>query len=163
MHYLVDTNVPLAANGKSSAEPGCMRAAAARLRQLQLAEILVLDAGFLILKEYQNKLSPTGQPGVGDAFLLWALRNRSNPRHCELMTLETAEDNSFAAFPNVPELAAFDPSDRKFVAAARTHPARPPVVNATDSDWHHHRESLEQHGVRIEFLCPAEMDRPRRI
>lgn len=163
MHYLIDTNVPLAANGKSSAEPACMRAAAARLRQLQLSEILVLDAGFLILKEYQNKLSSTGQPGVGDAFLLWAWRNHANPRHCELVTLDTADDGSFAAFPGAPELAAFDLSDRKFVAAALTHPARPPVVNATDSDWHYHREALEQHGVQIEFLCPAEMNRPRRI
>ncbi|MDO7876737.1 hypothetical protein Q5H93_18475 [Hymenobacter sp. ASUV-10] len=162
MYYLIDTNVPLAANGKSSAEPACMRAAAARLRQLQLSEILVLDDGFLILKEYQNKLSPSGQPGVGDAFYLWALRNRSNSRHCELVTLEMAEDGGFAAFPTRPELAAFDLSDRKFVAAALTHPARPPVVNATDSDWHHHREALAQQGVRIEFLCPAEMDRPRR-
>lgn len=162
MHYLIDTNVPLAANGKSSAGPACVLAAVQRIQQMQAHEILVLDTAFLILKEYQNKLSPTGQPGVGDAFLLWAWRNHTNPRHCELVALELAEDGSFAAFPTAAELARFDPSDRKFVAAALTHHARPPIVNATDSDWHEHREALGRHGIQIEFVCPEEMAKPRR-
>lgn len=162
MHYLIDTNVPLVANGKSNAEPACVSAAVARLLKLQSSEILVLDTGFLILKEYQNKLSSTGQPGVGDAFLLWAWRNHTNPRHCELVALELAEDGSFAAFPADPDLMSFDPADRKFVAAARTHPASPYIVNATDSDWHHAQADLARHGVQVEFICPAEMTMPRR-
>jgi len=162
MHYLIDTNVPLAANGKSDAGPACVLAAVQRLISLQADEKLVLDTSFLILKEYQNKLSPTGQPGVGDAFLLWAWRNHTNPRHCELITLEVAEDNSFLAFPTDPALMAFDPADRKFVAAALTHEANPPVVNATDKDWHEHHAALTSNGVRVEFLCPEEMTRPRR-
>ena len=62
----------------------------------------------------------------------------------------------------MPELADFDLSDRKFVAVALTHATNPPVVNATDSDWHHHREALLRHGVRIESVCPAEMTRARQ-
>jgi len=162
MHYLIDTNVPLAANGKSSAEPACVLAALQRLLQLQSREILVLDADYLILKEYQNKLSPTGQPGVGDAFLLWAWRNHTNPHHCAVVPLAKTDEGHFAAFPDAPELADFDLSDRKFVAAALTHEANPPVVNATDSDWHHHHEALTRQGVRVEFICPAEMLRARR-
>ena len=162
MHYLIDTNVAVAANGRSSAGPGCVLAAVKRLLQLQATEILVLDDAFLILSEYDRNLRSTGQPGVGDAFYLWALRNRSNPRHCEQVALTVREDQEFTAFPRVPELAGFDPSDRKFVAAARSHPARPPVVNATDTDWYHHRTALTQHGVQIEFLCPAEMERSGR-
>lgn len=162
MHYLIDTNVPLAANGKSDAGPACVLAAVQRLISLQAGEKLVLDASYLILKEYQNKLSPTGQPGVGDAFLLWAWRNHTNPRHCELITLEVAEDNSFLAFPTDPALTAFDLADRKFVAAALTHEANPAVVNATDKDWHEHHAALTSNGVRVEFLCPEEMTRPRR-
>lgn len=162
MHYIIDTNVPLTANGKSDASPACVLASVQRLIRLQTFEKLVLDTGFLILKEYQNKLSPTGQPGVGDAFLLWAWRNHTNPKHCELAALEVAEDGSFATFPSDPELAAFDPSDRKFVAAALTHDANPPIVNATDTDWHKDHAALTRNGVRIEFLCMAEMTRPRR-
>lgn len=162
MHYLIDTNVPLTANGKSDAGPACVLAAVQRLIRLQTVEKLILDTGFLILKEYQNKLSPTGQPGVGDAFLLWAWRNHTNPKHCELATLELTEDGSFATFPSDPELAAFDPSDRKFVAAALTHEANPPIVNATDTDWHKDHVALTRNGVRIEFLCLEEMTKPRR-
>jgi hypothetical protein len=161
MHYLIDTNVPLAANGKSDAGPACVLAAIQRLMQLREAEKLVLDAGYLILKEYQNKLSPTGQPGVGDAFLLWAWRNHTNPQHCEMATLAQADDNSFSAFPTDPALADFDPSDRKFVAVALTHEANPPIVNATDTDWHKDHEALTRNGIRIEFLCMEEMTRPR--
>ena len=134
MYYLIDTNVPLTANNMSSAGPECVRAAIARIQQLQQAEILVLDDTFLILKEYQNKLSPSGQPGLGDAFLLWAWRNHTNPTHCSLVHLATNAEGHFTDFPSDPNLNFFDPSDRKFVAAARAHPHSPPIVNATDSD-----------------------------
>lgn len=45
------------------------------------------------------------------------------------------------------------------MAAALTHLASPPVVNATDTDWHHHRDALGGHEVQVEFLCPTEMAR----
>ena len=162
MHFLLDTNVAVAANGKSDAEPACVTAAIDRLLRLKASEVLILDDSFLILNEYDRNLHATGRPGPGDDFYLWALRNRHNPQHCEQITLELDEGESFAAFPTAPELAAFDPADRKFVAAARTHAANPPVVNATDRDWHEHLPALTQHGVRVEFVCPQEMTRPRR-
>lgn len=163
MHYLIDTNVPLTANNASSAGPACVLAAIRRLRQLQQHEILVLDDAFLILREYHQKLSPTGQPGPGDAFLRWVLQNRSNPQHCHQIALHTEPDGTFAAFPTDPALASFDPADRKFVAAALTHPANPTIVNATDSDWHHAHADLMRNRVQVEFICPEEMTAPRRI
>jgi hypothetical protein len=162
MHFLIDTNVAVVANKKSDAGLACIDAAAARLAKLKASEILVLDDTFHILNEYGRNLAAAGKPGLGDDFYLWALRNRHNPRHCAQVTLALAEDGSFAAFPTTAELAKFDPSDRKFVAAALTHPANPPVVNACDKDWHEHHEALGRHGVRIEFLCPEEMTRARR-
>lgn len=162
MHYLIDTNVAVVASGRSDAGPACVLAAVDRISQLQQSEILVLDDGFHILGEYDHNLHSDGQPGLGDAFYLWALRNRSNSRHCEQVPLVLADDGSFAAFPTAAELIKFDPSDRKFVAAALTHAANPPVVNAVDTDWHAHYTALVGHGVRVEFLCPAEMTRPRR-
>lgn len=161
MHYLIDTNVPLVANGASDAHLTCVLAAIQRLRQLQQQEILVLDDTFLIIKEYQKQLSPTGQPGVGDAFLLWVWRNHTNPQHCELVTIEPDPDKGFVAFPDDPDLRRFDPSDRMFVAATLIHPARPIIVNATDTDWHKDREALERNGIHVEFICPEEMARSR--
>lgn len=163
MHYLIDTNVAIVANGKSDAGPSCVLAAIERLERLIAGEILVLDDAEHILTEYRRHLSPHGQPGTGDQFYHWIWEQAAyNPQHCEQVTLLLDDDGNFAAFPTALELADFDPSDRKFVAAALTHAANPPVVNATDSDWHHHHEALTQQGVRVEFICPAEMLRPRQ-
>ena len=162
MHYLIDTNVAIVANGKSDAGPACVLAAIERLEKLIAGEVLVLDDAEHILTEYRRHLSPHGQPGTGDQFFRWIWERAAyNPQLCEKVTLALADDGSFAAFPNAPELTGFDPSDRKFVAAALTHPANPPIVNATDTDWHHHHGALVRQGVRVDFLCPAEMALPR--
>lgn len=162
MHYLIDTNVAIVANGKSDAGPACVLAAIERLERLIAGEILVLDDAEHILTEYRRHLSPHGQPGTGDQFFRWIWEQAIyNPQHCEQIALALDDDGSFAIFPNTAALAKFDPSDRKFVAAALTHPARPPVVNATDTDWHHHRDALASHGVLVAFICPTEMTRPR--
>jgi len=164
MHYLIDNNVLVAANGKEShVGPACVLATIERLERLMAGEILVLDDAEHILSEYARYCDYSGQPGAGDYFYRWVREQAAyNPQHCEQVTLELDEDRSFAAFPKTQALAKFDLSDRMFVAAALTHHANPPVVNAADKDWHEHHEALQQHGVRIEFLCPAEMIRPRQ-
>jgi hypothetical protein len=63
----------------------------------------------------------------------------------------TAEE--FEAFPDDPDLAAFDLSDRKFVAVTRASAHSPEVLNAVDTDWWTFRAPLLRHGVRVEFLC----------
>jgi len=92
MHFLLDTNVAVVANGKSNAGPLCVTACVARIEQLKAGEILVLDTAFHILGEYDRNLNSAGQPGVGDDFYLWALRNRNNPLRCAQVMLER-EDN----------------------------------------------------------------------
>ena len=162
MHYLIDTNVAIVANGKSNASLACVLKAIERLERLIAGEIIILDDAEHIVTEYRRHLSPSGQPGTGDQFYRWLYEQAAyNPQHCEKVTLAVDEDGSFAAFPKAADLAKFDPSDRKFVAAARTHHAAPPVVNACDKDWHEHHEALARHGVIVEFLCPEEMTRPR--
>ncbi|WP_151087736.1 PIN domain-containing protein [Hymenobacter baengnokdamensis] len=162
MRYLIDTNVAIVANGKSNAGPACVIAAIERLERLIAGEILILDDADHIVTEYRRHLSPSGQPGTGDQFYRWLYEQAAyNPQHCEKVTLATDEDGSFTAFPKAAELARFDLSDRKFVAAALTHHAAPPVVNASDTDWHEHREALKAHGVVIEFICPEEMAKLR--
>ncbi|OGX92127.1 hypothetical protein [Hymenobacter coccineus] len=160
---LMDTNVGVVANdGHPDASPACVRSAIARLHQLMANEILVLDADWEILREYERNLTPKVGPRAGNLFLRWVYNNRTNVERCHTVTLIRTPENQYEAFPTDPALAAFDLSDRKFVATALTHPAKPLVVNATDSDWHHHREALKAHGVSVEFICPAEMTAPRQ-
>lgn len=154
MIVVVDTNVPVVANGQSpQASADCVEACVQRLRQITSEGTLVLDHDFYILGEYLRNLRSNGQPGVGDAFLKWALTNRTNPRRCTLVHIEPL-GNSFAEFPDSTDLAGFDLADHKFVAVALAHQGHPPILNAVDSDWWHYRKALESHGVAVEFLCP---------
>ena len=169
MKCIVDTNVAIVANQRDDAPASidCVRRCITLLNEFQRDQrLLVIDDDWHILREYQHRLRSTGQPGVGDAFLLWVLTNRTNPRRCELVHItprDTQEDHwDFEEFPNAPALQGFDRSDRKFVAVALAHQEHPPVVNATDSDWWDYRDALAAHDVRVEFVCPDAQFMPRR-
>lgn len=163
---VVDTNVLTAANGRDThAPPACLRACVRALTAIQRHKLVVIDDGWRILREYQRNASTSGQPGVGDAFLLWLLRNHANPDRCERVAIShrAGTDDDFAEFPADPDLQGFDRSDREFVAVARASVHTPAILNATDTDWHHYREPLARHGVVVTFLCPELMppgDRP---
>lgn len=167
MRVIVDTNVPVVANGKSDqASPECVLSCVRRLREIQQKLVLVIDDGWLILREYQGNLQSSGQPGVGDAFLKWVLTNLANPKRCEQLRLDRRagsppEDDEFDTFPEDDALGRFDRSDRKFVALCLAHPEHPPIQNAADPDWWEHRAALARHGVQVEFLCPEVMQRLR--
>lgn len=159
MIAIVDTNVPVVANGRSAhASVECMVACTRQLQQITQQGKLVLDDQWRILKEYLRHLSSSGQPGVGDAFLKWTLNNIANPTRVEVVFItpcnpDDLDGTDFQEFPDDPALAKFDPADRKFVAVAVAHPQHPRVLNATDPDWRQFRDALRAHGVEVEFLC----------
>jgi hypothetical protein len=74
----------------------------------------------------------------------------------------TPKGESYEEFPDHPGLADFDPSDRKFVAAANAHPDRPPILQATDSKWWGWSEALEACGLSVVFLCPSTFGKSTR-
>jgi hypothetical protein len=159
--YVVDTNVPVVANGVADhAPPDCVLSCLDCIEKVKKTGIVLLDTAQLILKEYMNNLSLSGQPGAGDAFLRWVWINQANPRHCEIVpiTPNPFDENDFEEFPNDPNLHGFDPSDRKFVAVAISSGKNPQVLNAVDTDWWNFREALRNYGVRIKFLCPDMME-----
>lgn len=157
---IVDTNVPIVANGKAShADIDCVEACVEKLIQVQSQGRVLVDQSGFILNEYSRHLSHRGQPGLGDAFFKWLWDNQAQTSICTKVDVSPEDDSgtSFAFFPDGPELEGFDLSDRKFVATAIASGENPPILNATDSDWWHFREALENHGVSIEFLCPQHM------
>ena len=154
MYHIVDTNVLLVASKKApQASATCELVCEKYLQNLMHSGILVIDNQWLIIKEYMHKNSQTGQPHAGDAFLKWVLTHQATKR-CERVSITKIAENDFAEFPKSPSLEKFDPSDRKFVAVALTHHAKPAIANAVDSDWRNYEQALNEHGVALNFLCP---------
>ena len=155
---VMDTNVVHVANRETpQTSPNCVIACADRLERIkQGKERLVLDNQDRILKEYPT---PTGQREAGHLFVKWVWTNRYNRELCELVAIHPHEARGFVEFPQDDELSAFDPDDRKFVAVALASGGSPPIVNATDTGWHDHRETLARHGVHVDFICPELMEK----
>ena len=164
--YVLDTNVAVVANGGTEqATSDCILNCLRILEQIKEKGILVLDDARLILTEYMNNLSPSGQPGAGDAFMKWVWINQANPIYCELVSItpKPCDSEDFEEFPNDPGLRRFDRSDRKFVAVALTSSNKPKILNAVDTDWWKYRVVLRRHGIRIRFLCPEMMVKRGRV
>ncbi|RKU38472.1 hypothetical protein C6496_06595 [Candidatus Poribacteria bacterium] len=157
MKVIVDTNVPLVANGKADqASEDCVETCIDELMKITAGNVkLVLDDLRRIIGEYRNKLNPGGFPGVGDAFLKWVEINWANPQQCDLVSITPTDDleANFQEFPTDPTLAGFDPDDRKFIAVALAHPEKPPILQASDTAWWHYRDALHQNGVTVDFIC----------
>ncbi|MDE0044218.1 MAG: hypothetical protein OXT74_19430 [Candidatus Poribacteria bacterium] len=166
MTVIVDTNVAVVANGKSAQASGdCRTSCINRLLEITGGDVkLALDDQRRIIEEYRGNLSPIGQPGVGDAFLKWVETNWTNQDRCERVSISAIEgsDTEFEEFPDDPELKRFDPDDRKFVAVARKHPEKPPILQAVDSQWLDFQEALSRNGVTVEFICKDDIHRLRR-
>ncbi len=156
----MDTNVAIVANGKAPhVGTECVQTSIEALLAIRERHRLLLDDQGLILDEYRKHLSPSGQPGPGDAFYKWLWNNQGNLRHCRQVHVTPLRSRrGFAQFPDDSNLATFDPSDRKFVAVAISSQERPPIMNASDTDWWDHREALRRHGIEIQFLCPELMN-----
>jgi hypothetical protein len=158
----MDTNVAVVANGRApQARDGCVETCISRLLAMRNHHRVLLDERGLILDEYRQHLSPSGQPGPGDAFFKWLWYNQANPEHCRQVPVTPIDDahRSFEEFPDDPDLTGFDRNDRKFVAVALGSGEQAPILNATDRDWWEHRAALLRHGVQIQFLCPELMPR----
>lgn len=155
--FVVDTNVPIVANGRSHADPVCVIACVEALQRVCSDGVIVLDDAMQILSEYMDHLSLGGEPGAGDAFMKWVWSVQADQNRCERVILIPRSQNDpddFAGFPDDPDLAAFDRSDRKFVATALASLSGPVILNAVDRDWADSYDALVRNGLSIRFLCP---------
>ena len=159
---VLDTNVAVVANGMAEqADKACMYTCTVKLLQITRNDenLLLLDDKYLILSEYQNRLDFSGQPGPGDGFFKWLWERQADERHCRIVPVTSHEDRGFEEFPDDADLASFDMDDRKFVAVALASRSSPQVLNASDTDWWHHRDPLRKRGIDVVFLCPDLMNR----
>lgn len=158
--FVVDTNVPIVANGVSEqAGPECVLACVKALDEV-MRGLTCLDDGGRILREYMDNLNMSGQPGAGDLFMKWIFQNQADVTNCETVSITRTDDDfeNYAEFPDDPELQNFDVSDRKFVAVALQSEHSPSVLNAVDSDWWDALEALSRNGLTVQFLCAGQFE-----
>ncbi len=155
---VIDTNVPATANlalDLQSIEDdklACVLACVQAIEGVVKDRGLVMDAGDEIFDEYRKNLRMAGQPGVGDRFMRWVHDHRWGFPEEDRVGISKSGD-SYKEFPDHFGLTDFDPSDRKFVAVANTHPAKPPILQATDSKWWGWKDALAEVGITVTFVC----------
>lgn len=157
MRAVIDTNVLLVANRQHpDVSEDCVLECVRRLTQLKESGVTVIDDGYRILGEYQNRTRLNPPKGVGDVFLKWLLQAGGNSTHVEQVSLTEGAADSFAEFPDAALEPQFDAADRKFAAVANAHPAKPPIWQAADCKWLDWWPALRARGVEVEFLCPVD-------
>jgi hypothetical protein len=152
--FVVDTNVAVVANGRDGAyEPSCRVSCIDQLQRIveKARNRLVLDTQGEITEEYRRYLQPSGQPGVGDLFYRFVLNYRGNPKRIVQVDLQKDGSGDFSRFPKAPALRTFDPSDKKFVAAAVTSGAK--ILVAVDRGWKRHKTALKKAKVKVKSIC----------
>jgi len=152
---VVDTNVAVVANARSTAGERCGSVCAKRLLDIVAGGHVVIDDSYLIMGEYRKNLSSGGQPRAGDRFYHWLLANYSNPKRCTRVPITPGPNGSYEEFPEHPRFRGFDRSDHKFIAVAAAHPERPAVLQAFDAKWWGYRDAFDACGIVVEFLCAA--------
>jgi len=154
---IVDTNVPIVANGDhDNADEKCRLACIEKLERIVDEGKLAIDDGGLILDEYAGYRSRSGEPGVGDMFFKYVFNNQYVESKCVRVHIDPVEDaeGTFDQVPKELADAGFDRSDRKFVAVALAAPEEATIYNAVDSDWRDHHAALAAAGVVVHELCP---------
>ena len=124
MRCVVDTNVPVTANGRNeAASPECVLACVRALQTITTRGHLFVDDRRRIIEEYQKNLSPYADPRAGNVFLKWLLTNEWNQTRVTHVALTPKADDpdDFAELPQPPPGVYYDPSDRKFLAVAAAH------------------------------------------
>lgn len=152
---VIETNILIAANRKSEqANDACVEKCIDLLFEVREADFLALDEIGDIFEEYSNcgYLSYSGRPGSGDEFFVWVYENQHTK--CHRVPLTPHEERGYEEFPDTPNLAKFDRSDRKWIATALGCTPTATIYNALDSDYAEHAQALSEAAIPVTELCP---------
>ena len=157
---IVDTNVPVTANKATYPVKiddnmvACVQNCVSAIDHVINKGKLVIDSGDEIYDEYRRNLCLSDQNEIGNKFMKWVHDHCWNPSYADRVAI-TKNGETYDEFPIHSELENFDKSDRKFIAVANAHPAKPPILQATDSKWLGWNDALVEVGITVQFICPA--------
>ena len=154
MTRVIDTNVALVVKFNAGWPRELLDACEELLEEILEARLpVVTDADGEIIEEYLHQLSLSGGPSLGDAFAQYVYDHRYSWDATFRPDIQPhpTEENRYAVLGG--DDAEIDPSDRKFVAAAKM--ARAPVVQATDTKWLDWGGVLARHGVEVLYVHEA--------
>jgi hypothetical protein len=160
MHsVVVDTNVWIMAHVSQDklitrSDVICANACVKWLNFLKTDErLLAVDDAWKILKSYREYLNATRSATNSVAQDVLEHLERTG-RFLRVPIIY--DSDGYAILPSELGLDKFDRDDRKFVAVVLgcDENDRPPIVNATDSDWAESIDLLMAAGIMVEELCP---------
>ncbi len=156
--FVVDTNVPLIAQGGSHMSISCEEACALFIELfLRGRQVLVIDDNYELIGEYMDQISTSGPVNFANRFLKWLFENQSNPHRVKQVKINLYGGGSYEEIPeNLTELN-IDPSDFKFIAVAISNQGKASIAEASDSKWIGWEKALNDLGVRVVFLCKQEL------
>jgi len=151
--YVIDTNVwvmmdkPIA-EINTAEELECIQACRDWLQKFSTSEDrLVVDILYKILGEYRQNIQ---QGGLAQRYLN---RLEAQPRKRIIDVEIELDEDGYAVVPSA--LAIPDLNDRKFIAVVLAHEPRPPIIDATDTDWEKDHQRLVDGGIKVYELCPG--------
>ena len=127
----------------------------------------VIDDDRAAYTEYRNNMYPDPNPssGLASNFLMHVIQNYGNDERVLRLPLAREENGEYLDWPRDPNLAGFDPADRKWVALARVFRQETgqaaPITYALERDWDNYRDALTRHGVALDPLCAPLRDAGR--
>lgn len=151
MTRVIDTNVPLVVKRPDGHPSELIEKCEILLEELlERRSAVVTDEDGEIIEEYFHQLSYAGQPTLGDAFAKYVHDNRYQWDESMRPNIEPGNPgaNSYRVLGG--DDVEIDPSDRKFVAAAKV--ASVPISQAADTKWLDWGAVLARHGVVVEFV-----------
>lgn len=160
MRVILDTNVLLVANHKhQDASEECIEVCVEALNDVKSSGKVVIDDQYLLLEEYQHKTNSKSPKGVGDVFLKWLLQNQANSEKVVKVPVTSLAGDRFEEFPDNELQERFDPPDRKFIAVAAADEGRSTILQAADCKWLDWWQTLSQHKIKVDFICPDDVCR----
>lgn len=154
VYYVIDTNVWLWTDKPfdelDTVELQCLGACRNWMHKfVNNTDFLAVDTAYAILREYRENFAEGSLPRD-------YLNRIEKAERLDFVSIEFDADG-FARLPETVEMP--DRKDRKFAAVAITHPNKPPIINASDTDWQQVEAALAAFGITLIQLCSDYLER----